>query len=78
MGELPAEVRPGLTSLTSAGSLVEKLGAAFGRDFVVDGAVRPDLIVFVAESASEDLRFEHAAEQFAIEAFVAKAAVAAT
>jgi hypothetical protein len=39
--------------------------------------MRPDLVVFVPETAGDDLGFEHAAEQLAIKAFVAKTAVEA-
>jgi hypothetical protein len=40
--------------------------------------MRPDLVVFVPDTAGDDLRFEHAAEQFAIKAFVSKTAVEAS
>ncbi len=77
VGKLPAEGRPGLAGLSGAGSLVQEFGAILRGDFVVDRAMRSDGVVFVAEAAGDNLRFEHAAEQFAIEAFVAEAAVEA-
>src|ERR1035437_7175651 len=72
---LPTEGRPGLAGLTGVGSLVQKFGAKIRRRAILDRAVRPARVVVVAESPRDALRFEHAGEQFTVEALVPESSV---
>lgn len=63
--------------MKQARSLLQKFGAHRGRRTIVDAAVRTDVVVFFAVGAGDDLRLQGAFQQFAVEAFVAEAAVEA-
>ena len=75
--KLQTEGRPGLAGLTGVWSLVQEFGAIFAGRAVVDRAVRADVVVFVAEGPPDALGLEEVGKQFAVEAFVAEAAVEA-
>ena len=74
-GKLPTEGRPGLAGLTGVGSLAQKFSAKICRRAILNRAVRPARVVVVAESPRDALRFEHAGEQFTVEALVPESSV---
>jgi hypothetical protein len=74
-GKLRAEGKPGLTGLTGARSLAQKVGTGFRRCLVADAAVWALGVVFLPERTGDHLRLQHAADQLPIEAFVPEAPI---
>lgn len=57
--------------------MLKKFGVDRGGRRVAKAVVWPDIVVFVAEDADDNLCFKRSLQQFAVEALVAEAAVAA-
>jgi len=58
-------------------SLAKEQGAVLRQDLIAEAAMRALRIVLLPERTGDGLRFQHAAEQLPIKAFVAEAAIEA-
>jgi hypothetical protein len=62
-------------AVTGARSWAKEQGAVLRRDLIAYASIRALRIVLLPERAGDDLRFQHAAEQPPIKAFLAEAAI---
>ncbi len=75
--KVQAEGVPRLGGLTGAWILIQKFGSILRRGAITNRTVRADHFVLVAETQCDALRIEEIGQQFAVQLFIADAAVEA-